>query len=395
MLNSFMKQPIKGYKLVPTASRTFAGVADIKSKFHEAWLEGQSSQRHASRAPKNTEEYGNGYYQKWHKGLKKGYTHPYHSKDHPLFYSNIGHQFKLFSDMVGPEQVSPHYESFFRSRRGVILTGLYIGAVASFARLGGWDNNEWLRGMIFHHEYLIALYIGFAEVRHFAWIPGPKFTNFYEVYSRYETKQLAAQWSDVAEQLSTEFFHKSKQQVDFMQIHKEYKFIKKRAMVTFLTNERQNLEKHFHDRTLSMLRNITSYEEQNLKNKLSSIAQAALKATLEKVENDEGGIKEQSFNDALEGIRNGKMDYKEDPVLPILKEEITKRTAELKGLSPEEESRMLSLTDDQRKSVAQADRAAKDAYLTSIPHLTSQGLKAHKKFTRFADYLGGLNKREA
>ena len=190
------------------------------------------------------------------------------------------------------------------------------------------------------------------------------------------------------------FYNYSKLQVDYMNIHHEYKFIKKRAMVTFLTNERLNLEKHFHERTLNMLTNISNYEAQNMKNKLSQITQDAFDATLRRVEQDDGQIKQKAFDCALEGIRLGRMDFKDDPIMPIMREELSNRTSELKGLTPEQESELLSLTNDQKKSVAQMDRAMKDAYLTAVPHVTSQGLKSQAKFQKFVKFLSGLNKRD-
>lgn len=47
------------------------------------------------------------------------------------------------------------------------------------------------------------------------------------------------------------------------------------------------------------------------------------------------------FQSALEGIRKGRMEYENDPLLPILTEEIMKRTEAYKGLSAEEESKLL------------------------------------------------------
>jgi hypothetical protein len=54
--------------------------------------------------------------------------------------------------------------------------------------------------MIFHHEFLLAAYLSSIETRHFTWLPGPKFTVFYNVYSRYETMQLCSTWADVVEE---------------------------------------------------------------------------------------------------------------------------------------------------------------------------------------------------
>lgn len=395
MLTSFGARHLKGYLIKPVSVRHMSGAAAIRDKFHEAWLESSKGKQAKTHEATNKAEYGAGYHQRLHKGLKKGYTHPYHSKENPLALTSMAHTWNIISDLVGPEQVSPHYESLSRSRRGLLFVFGYFGAITSISRLGGWDHNEWIRGLIFHHEYLIALYVGYAELRHFTWLPGPKFTVFYDVYSRYEMMQLGSQWNDTAEELSTQFFQKSKTQVDYMKIHNEYKFIKKRAMVNFLTNERLNLEKHFHDRTVGMLKTISSYENQNLKNKLSSVTLEAFEATMEKVENDhDGEIKEQSFRAALDGIRKGRMDYAEDPVLPIMREELASRVAQLKEMTPQEESDLLSLSTDQKRSVAQMDRATRDAYLSAVPHVSSQGLKSHEKFNRFVNQLSNIGKKD-
>lgn len=396
MFTTLPARHLKGFLIKPSSVRYFSGAAAIRDNFHQAWLENASHQtQKATQEAENKEEYGAGYYQRLHKGLKKGYTHPYHSKEHPLSFNSTLHGWKLLSDLVGPEQVSPHYESLSRSRRGLIFLFAYFGTITSISRLGGWDHNEWIRGLIFHHEYLIALYVGYAELRHFTWLPGPKFSIFYDVFSKYEGMQLASQWNDTAEELSTQFFQHSKKQVDYMGIHNEYRFVKKRSMVNFLTNERLNLEKHFHDRTVSMLNQIKGFENQNLRNKLRSVTQDAFDATLKRVESDpEGEIYEKSFNAALAGIRKGRMDYAEDPVLPIMKEELSGRVESLKNMTPEEESRLLSLTSDQRSAVAQTDGAAKDAYISATPHVSSQGLKNHTKFLKFVDYLTGINRKD-
>jgi hypothetical protein len=395
MQTTLRNKVLKGYFIKPTSFRSFSGAAAIKDNFQAAWLRSQQGRIVNKKEPKDKQEYGSGYIQRNNKRMTKGYTHPYHSASHPLLHTSIKNTFDVISNLVGPEQVSPHYESLSRSRRGLIFSFVYIAAITNIARLGGWDNNEWIRGLVFHAEYLLGLYIGYIELRHFTFLPGPKFTIFYDVYSRYELSQLASQWNDTAEELQQTAYQNSRQQVEYMRIHNEYSFIKKRSLINFLTNERLNLEKHFHDRTVTMLNTISSYETQNLKNKLNTIAQQSFAATLERVNNDhDGAIKEQAFNAALEGIKVGKMTFENDPVMPILHEEINERTKDLRDLTPEQESAMLSLKTDQRHSVVQMDNAAKDAYLSAVPHITSQGLKAHDKFLRFATYLTNINKKD-
>lgn len=67
-------------------------------------------------------------------------------------------------------------------------------------------------------------------------------------------------------------------------------------------------------------------------------------------------ILQAAFRSALIGIRTGEMRYEEDPFLPLLQNEMESRINHFKGLSSEEESKILSLTADQRRIIAEQDR---------------------------------------
>lgn len=289
--------------------------------------------------------------------MKQGYVHPYHSDKYPLVFSHF-HYMKTLFEAVGPEQVSPHYESLSRSRRGLLFIFFYIGSINTISRLGGWSHNEWIRGLIFHHEYLLAFYLGYIEIRHFTYFVGPKFTVFYNVYTRYETQQLCAQWADVAEEQQLAHLRHTKEQMEYVRINEEYDFVKKRALVNYLTNEKLNLEHHFHQRTLSMLKSISNFEQQNLRNHLKDIAlgsfqkvQDAFKEPAQKKE-----IQSAAFKAALAGISSGVMKYENDPLLPMLQNEMQSRIQHFKGLSSEDESKLLSLTQEQRRVIADLDK---------------------------------------
>jgi hypothetical protein len=203
--------------------------------------------------------------------MKQGYVHPYHCDKYPIAFSHF-HYMKTLFEAVGPEHVSPHYETLSRSRRGILFIFFYIGTINSIARFGGWSHNEWIRGMIFHHEFLIAFYLGYIEIRHFTYFLGPKFTVFYNVYSRYETQQLCTMWADTTEEEQLKHLRHTKEQMEFLRIQAEYDYIKKRSLVNYLTNEKLNLEQHFHHRAAAMLRSIALYENLNLSNHLKQIA---------------------------------------------------------------------------------------------------------------------------
>ena len=321
--------------------------------------------------------------------MKEGYKHPYHTTEHPISFSYYYYMKTLF-EAVGPEQVSPHYESLSRSRRGLIFLFLYIGSITSLSRLGSWSHNEWLRGMVFHHEYIIAFYLGVSEMRHFTFLIGPKFTNFYNVYTRYETQQLVSQWADHTEEAQEQWLVNSKEQMEYVRINNEYDFVKKRALVNFLTNSRVNVEAHFHGRAQTMLNSIERYEQSNLKNLIGDISNQAYAKIEQKLADpsSRAAIQDDFFQSALIGLRKGVMEYENDPLLPILQDEIRSRTAAYQNLSAAEEQKLLMLNDSQKQAIISQDKSIKNQYLSAVPKISNTGVKAHDKFKAYEASIG-------
>jgi hypothetical protein len=258
--------------------------------------------------------------------MKVGYVHPYHTEGSPIFFSNL-YFMRTLLNAVGPEQVSPHYETLSRSRRGLIFFGLYIGSIVSISRMGGWEHNAWLRAMIWHHEYLISLYLGYVELRHFTYLVGPKFTVFYNVYSNYQYTQMANMWADSVELAQSQHLRHTKEQLEYRRIDKEYEFVKKRALVNFLTNSKLNAEASFHNRTLAMLNQIQNFEQSNLKAEMRNVVQGSIEKVFSYVEDPSHAaeIKRSSFESALAGIRSGQMTYQNDVILPMIESEMRER----------------------------------------------------------------------
>jgi hypothetical protein len=73
-------------------------------------------------------------------------------------------------------------------------------------------------------------------------------------------------WADVCEEEQLKHLKDTKEQMEYIRLNAEYDFIKKRALINFMTNEKLNVEKHFHDRAVSMLRSIERCEQNNLSN---------------------------------------------------------------------------------------------------------------------------------
>ena len=99
-------------------------------------------------------------------------------------------------------------------------------------------------------------------------------------------------------------------------------------------------------------------------------------------------INEAAFQSALKGISSGKMTYEGDPLLPILQSEVENRTSAYANLSGEEESKLMSLTSDHKRIIAENDRKAKEEFLKKLPALTNPGVRMHSKYTGYVKNLG-------
>lgn len=258
--------------------------------------------------------------------MEAGYVHPYHTEGSPIYMSNMYFMRTLFQ-AVGPEQVSPHYETLTRSRRGLLFMGAYIGSINTISRFGGWEHNEWLRALIWHHEFLIALYVGYIEVKHFTAIPGPKFSIFYNTYSGYEYTQLANQWADSVEMSQNQHLRHTKEQLEYSRIDREYDYVKKRALINFLTSSKLSSESHYHSRVVAMLGQIENYEQANLKSELKNIAVGSVDKVFAMLDEPAhaANIQRSAFQSALDGIKDGVMTYKGDAVLPLIEAEMNEK----------------------------------------------------------------------
>lgn len=219
--------------------------------------------------------------------------------------------------------------------------------------------------MIWHHEFLIAYYIGYLEIRHFTYFIGPKFTVFYNTYSNYEYQQMSNQWADSVEMQQNQHLRHTKEQLEYNRIDSEYESVKKRALINFLTNSKLDAEANFHHRTVALLNSIQTYEQANLKAQMREIAVGSLDTVFEMVNHPEhsAGIKRSAFLSALDGIRTGQMTYEGDAILPAIEAEMNQRLTKFRGLSKEEETKLFSLTDVQRKTLAENDKRLKNEFL--------------------------------
>jgi len=92
-----------------------------------------------------------------------------------------------------------------------------------------------------------------------------------------------------------------------------------------------------------MLNQIQNYEQSNLKNEMRNVVLGSVTKVLNQVDDPKFSvqIKRASFLSALDGIKSGKMTYKDDTILPMIEVEMQERLAKFKGMTKEEESKLL------------------------------------------------------
>ena len=136
-----------------------------------------------------------------------------------------------------------------------------------------------------------------------------------------------------------------------------------------------------------MLNSIELFEGNNLKALLDTIGKGAIQKVSDSLNDPvkRAEIDEAMFQSALTGIRAGVMNYENDPLLPIVTEEITARTEAFKGLSAAEESKLLQLNDDQKRIISNADKAVKAEFLSAVPKISHPSVKAHPKYVQYVN----------
>jgi hypothetical protein len=202
-------------------------------------------------------------------------------------------------------------------------------------------------------------------------------TWFYDAFGEHEQTQMMLNWQDMVEEKAHQQLAISKDQIDYYLIHKEYAYIKKRSLSTFLENEKKNLDKHFYTRTVDMLRSIEQMENNNVRNTIKKATEEALNSVLAKIQNpqERKNFHIGSFNSALQGLRTGRMTYEDDVLLPMLQAEIKAKLDPLTKLSKEEESKLFALTPQQKRSLIDNDARAKIQYLANPPDVASAAVK--------------------
>lgn len=211
------------------------------------------------------------------KPTNRAFHHPYHSDHHPVNFSTVKNA-EFFHDLVGPEQVSPHYENFMMARKWAI--GLWVGlGVLSFGANSA--DLHWIakNSFIPFMYWMMVMYFYLEGRKSFF---KPLLMRFYRKIAENECRNFDIYYHENVEQRVRELIRTSKSQLEYFQIHQEYSSVKADSIQNFLANEELNLQHHIHSRTQSILEQAETFEKVNRDKYLQQIIDNA-SAEIDKV----------------------------------------------------------------------------------------------------------------
>lgn len=77
------------------------------------------------------------------------------------------------------------------------------------------------------------------------------------------------------------------------------------------------------------------------------------------------------------------MTYKGDLVFPMIQEEMSTRLQKYSNMTAQEEQELLSLTNDQKRIIAENDRKIKNEFLQTPPAISHGSIKGHDKYKHY------------
>ena len=125
-------------------------------------------------------------------------------------------------------------------------------------------------------------------------------------------------------------------QLEYTEVHSGFNSVKNAVIKSFLDNQEVTLKHHINERALNLLKQAKQYEMSNQKAILNQITKTVLDEVASIQAKPTKEILDASFKSALTGIKEGRMAYQGDLVVPSLKQQIEKTINHYKTLKPEE-----------------------------------------------------------
>ena len=191
--------------------------------------------------------------------------------------------------------------------------------------------------------------------------------TFYFNVINQELEDIEREAPQVHAELAKNNMQKAMEQMEYLELHRDFQNIKTESINRFVANEQLNLKKHIQNRAAGLLSNAKSMEAKNRQEIINGILKKVVSEVESLQKNIPAKVLEASFEAALDGISTGVMDYKKDIVLPMILEKAKAEVSKLQNLSAEEQKKLLMLSEAQLEQLRNQDKASKEAYLSKPP----------------------------
>jgi hypothetical protein len=307
---------------------------------------------------------------------KELYKHPYCTTDHPL-YLTPQHSLRISLELIGPEMVSPHYQSFMEY--GKWYNYFFIGLIFTIAMRSNHNHAFGYVVLDMHYGFEIWVYCFFYYFMQSTGMVFP--APWKSLWQDYNLDALLDSVYEVEENLANETRKPSVAQVDYLRVHQEYLGTKAKLLELHLENSKLLLKKHTYERAMSILRATERFEKDNLTTVMRDVLDKAVARLGEDIKGAGAKeIKKQAFQDALNGIRKGKMRYENDPLLPRLLKYIEEFRAKAEKMTEAEQAQLLGLNKEQKAVIMGTDLKAEEAFVKSLPPIKHPRILANSKF---------------
>lgn len=309
------------------------------------------------------------------KPFPKVYSPSWNMKHHRINMSPVKTA-EFFHDFVGPEQVSAHYENFMVARKFALIfwAGIFALGVGVTTVDLHWIAKSSALPFLF---WMQMMYIYMEGRKSFF---KPLLVRFYRRVAANEVYNFEVFYHENIENKIRDLLRNAKSQLDYFYLHKDYDAVRVSSIRNFLMNEQLNLQKNIQERTVNILKQAETYENLNSQAYIRNIlelATAEIDKQLKEGTNS-AEVQKAMLDSAIQGLRAGKMEYVNDPILPMVLNVVQREVAKLKSLSAEEQSKLVALTAYQIEQIRSNDKKAKEDFLKTLPRGLDTGLRANE-----------------
>jgi len=305
------------------------------------------------------------------------YKHPYCTIHHPLMIQRED-TFRALCELLGPEMVSPHYQSV--EEFGRWFNYFFIGLIFTIS-MRSHNNHAFgycVMNMMFGMEvwiYTLGMYFARCTV---LITPNP----WKLLWIKYDMDSMLSNLYELEETRAEEKRKSPIGQIDYLRLHQEYLGMKADMINSYVDTQRTKLKQHLYERTLAILRGTEKMEQDNVNNVLRELLQKALAQIQENATKSDEATLKKAFGSALAGIKKGKMTYVGDPLLPVVQEYLDKFIQDLVSMPEGEMSKALGLTTDQRTVLKSQDERSEQVFLSQAPSIKHPKVLAHPLFQK-------------